>query len=402
MRRRRPRTPARVLAIDHTAGAAGGEVALARLLEGIDRDRFDPCVLVLEDGPLVARLRAASLTAAVLPASRALTEAGRGQVAASPLRLAVNAARTAMIVPRVSAAIRGAQVDLVVANTLKSAVITAFAAPLAGRRWVWHLHDRIAPDYLPAPLVAALRLLARFGPRLVIANSAATRRTLPALGDDRVVVAYPAVPASPAAPPSPPVTPTFGLLGRIAPTKGHVEFLHAASDVVHQHPDARFFILGDAMFNDHAFAADVRALPAALGLAEAVTFAGWIDDPTDAVRSLTALVHASPVPEPFGQVVVEGMLAGVPVIATAAGGVPEILDPDETAEQIADGVHRTPYGLLVRPGDAAALARAMRWVIAHPGEMSDAAQRAATMARARFDVGTTVQSVQDAWARALR
>ena len=391
-----------MLAIDHPAGSAGGEVALARLLAGVDRSRFEPSVLLLEDGPLVDRLAAASVRTAVLPASRALTEAGRDEVLASPAAAASHALRTAKLIPRVSAAIRGSHADLVVANSLKAAGITSWAAPLAGRPWVWHLHDRIEDDYLPVPLVSALRLLARVGPRMIVANSQATRRTLPRIAEARIVVAYPAVPDQDAVTPHRPARPTFGLLGRIAPTKGQTEFLHAAARLVQTLPEARFEILGDAMFNDHAFAAGVRALPATLGIADAVTFAGWVDNPAAAIAGLTALVHASAVPEPFGQVVVEGMLAGVPVIATAAGGVPEIVDPDARAEPIGHGVTRTPYGLLVPPGDVPALAAAMAWTADHPEDAAAAAVRAGAMARARFDIATTARRVEGAWTRALR
>jgi glycosyltransferase involved in cell wall biosynthesis len=217
-----------------------------------------------------------------------------------------------------------------------------------------------------------------------------------------VVVAYPAVPASTPPPPRPPATPIFGLLGRIAPTKGQREFVQAAAILAGDVPEARFVVLGDAMFNDHAFAEEVRALPASLGIDGAVRFAGWIDEPAEAIRSLTALVHASPVPEPFGQVVVEGMLAGIPIIATAAGGVPEIVDPDGVGTPLAEGVIQTPFGLLVRPGDAAALARAMRHVAEHPDQAGDAAVRARAMAQERFDIAATAHTVQDAWGRALR
>ncbi|TGJ94393.1 glycosyltransferase family 1 protein, partial [Actinotalea fermentans ATCC 43279 = JCM 9966 = DSM 3133] len=69
-------------------------------------------------------------------------------------------------------------------------------------------------------------------------------------------------------------------------------------------------------------------------------------------------VHASPVPEPFGQVVVEAMVREVPVVATRAGGVVEILagtsgDP-------------APLGELVEPGDVESLARGISAVLADP------------------------------------
>ena len=63
------------------------------------------------------------------------------------------------------------------------------------------------------------------------------------------------------------------------------------------------------------------------------------------------VVHASVRPEPFGRVILEGMLLGKPVIATAAGGVPELIDDGRT-------------GFLVPPGDATALADCLRRVLA--------------------------------------
>ena len=77
------------------------------------------------------------------------------------------------------------------------------------------------------------------------------------------------------------------------------------------------------------------------------------------------LVATSIAPEPFGRVIVEGMLATKPVIATSAGGALEIVDMERT-------------GLLVPPGDATALAGAVARVL-NSNELSD---RLATQGRA--------------------
>ena len=86
-------------------------------------------------------------------------------------------------------------------------------------------------------------------------------------------------------------------------------------------------------------------------------------------------------PEPFGMVAVEAMAAGVPVVASATGGLVDIVE---------DGV----TGLLVRPGDAAALAEAVRGLVADPA-------RAAAMGRAgvdragRFATARVVDQLED-------
>ena len=68
-------------------------------------------------------------------------------------------------------------------------------------------------------------------------------------------------------------------------------------------------------------------------------------DPVAELDAMTVAVHASPVPEPYGQVVAEAMARGVPVVATDAGGVPEIVTGGPA-----------PVGWLVPPGDVDALA----------------------------------------------
>ena len=95
-----------------------------------------------------------------------------------------------------------------------------------------------------------------------------------------------------------------------------------------------------------------------------------------------AVVHASVYPEPFGRVIVEGMLAGRPVIATRGGGVTEILD-DES-------------GVLVEPNDAAALARAIELLASDPARAARIAAHGMARARAEFSVPAMVRGVEAA------
>lgn len=93
------------------------------------------------------------------------------------------------------------------------------------------------------------------------------------------------------------------------------------------------------------------------GLADRVTFAGWLNDGAlaDAFDQASVVVVPSRWPEPFGIVGIEAMAHGRPVVAFRVGGVPDWLD---------DGV----TGWAVAPGDVAAFADRLGWTLDHPDE----------------------------------
>jgi glycosyltransferase involved in cell wall biosynthesis len=116
-------------------------------------------------------------------------------------------------------------------------------------------------------------------------------------------------------------------------------------------------VIGAPLFGsaEETYARELRSLVTDLDLADRVEFRGFRDDVQDELAQLDVLVHASVLPEPFGQVVVEGMAAGLPVVAADAGGPAEILESGVT-------------GILVPAGDTAALADALRR-LAEDGEL---------------------------------
>jgi glycosyltransferase involved in cell wall biosynthesis len=390
-----------VVVVSHTADVGGAEIALIRLLSARDREAFDVSAIVLEEGTFPQLLRAEGIPTQVID-SAGVVRVTRSEAASSVGALWRNGVGSLAIARTMRRMLRGARADLVVANSLKSAMIVW----LAGYRspWVWHLHDRLAVDYLPIPLALGMRALARVGPRLVVVNSRATARTLGSIPPRRVVVAYPGLPveAFEGEPAHVESSPAVGIVGRISATKGQRVFLEAARRIVGSTPDARFRIIGAAMFEDAAEERDLHALVAASPELEAcVDWTGWVGDTGAELRRLTLAVHASPVPEPFGQVIVEAMAAGVPVIGTDAGGVPEIIDPDASATVLADGVRRSELGLLVRAGDDAALARAIEWMLQHPSDAAAMAAAARESARERYGIGRTWAVVATAWTAAL-
>ena len=381
-----------MVVVDHAAALGGGELALLRLAAELDPRRVELRAIVLDDGPLVARLRAAGVRTAVVRAGARSRGMDRHALGGS-WRAVLAVGETVRLVVLVAGVLRRADADVVHTNSLRADVVGLLAARWCRVPLVWHVHDRIAADYLPGAAVRLLRALARRGPRAVVANSRATARTLPGVrdltvvhpgyGPDQAVRAFDAR--------VPPASPVVGLVGRIGPTKGQLELVRAARTVLDRRPDVRFRLVGGALFGADAYADAVDAEIDRLGMRGAVDVVGFSDDPAAELDRLTVCVHASPVPEPFGQVVVEAMVRGVPVVATDAGGVPEIV--------------RTPgrdLGVLVPPGDADALAAGLLAVLDDPGGAERRARAAYDDATRRFPARETARAVTEVWERVAR
>lgn len=139
----------------------------------------------------------------------------------------------------------------------------------------------------------------------------------------------------------PPDAPLIGIVGRIVPIKNHALFLQMAQRVHQQHPDAYFLIVGDGELR-----AEVKAQAAQLGLGDRVVFTGFLQDLKPVYSDLDVLVISSD-NEGTPVSIIEALAAGVPVVSTAVGGVPDLL-------------HGGDYGRIVPPGDPDALAEAVR------------------------------------------
>ena len=123
--------------------------------------------------------------------------------------------------------------------------------------------------------------------------------------------------------------PRIGCVGRISPEKGQLDFVKAAARIHSAVPDTRFVVVGSALFDDEAARAyDRQVREAAAGLP--VEFTGWVDDVYTVLEKLDLLLVPSRWDEPNPRVILEAFAAGVPVIAFARGGIPEIIEHGRT------------------------------------------------------------------------
>lgn len=376
----------RVAIVTHVAALSGAELGILRLVKHLDRERYVPVVVTFSDGPLVRRLRADGIETVVVPLAAGVAAARRADLLSwSAVR---DAGALATFVPRLAKALRGLDIDIVHANSLKADLISVATVPLTRLPLVWNLHDRISDDYLPARTAQLVRWLARRVPRHVVVNSLATLQTLAPLPRGWTL-AYPGLDVAEfAAGRNQGVNgePVIGILGRIGPTKGQDLFLKAAAAVRETHPQVRFRVIGTALFGEQEYERALRGLSIELGLQDRVEFAGFATDPGAALRQLTACVHASPVPEPFGQVIVEAMAARVPTVVTDAGGASEIVhDGDRVLARLA------------APGSVNDLADGMRWILDHPDQADDMSTQASLSVRRRFGIEQTATAIMQAW-----
>ena len=146
----------------------------------------------------------------------------------------------------------------------------------------------------------------------------------------------------------PPYLPIIANVAALAPHKDYFTFIDTVAELVRLGVPAVFMAIGEG-----ALRAELEAYAASKGLKEKLLFTGFRNDVTEILPELAVLLITSKT-EGLGSVILEAFAAGVPVVGTAAGGIPEVVIPEQT-------------GLLAPVGDAAALARQVQRVLTETG-----------------------------------
>jgi len=162
----------------------------------------------------------------------------------------------------------------------------------------------------------------------------------------------------------PPGVPLVAVASRLSRLKGLEQFLEAAAVVSRQSTEARFLVIGEAAPHDQPYLAELKTLAARLGLGDRVIFTGLRSDVPRLIAGVDVAVMPS-LNEALSNALLESMAAGAAVVATRVGGTPEALVDGEN-------------GLLVPPGDVAALSLAVMRLLEAPtlaGQLGRAARQ---------------------------
>lgn len=253
---------------------------------------------------------------------------------------------------------------------LSPRALGAAVAASAGARSILHAHDAhaltlagLASMVTRAPVVVTRRAnlpLRRRGfwtnAAAVIAISEAVRRTLLADGIDpaRITVVPSGIDLAPAADVRqdrdraafglPPAGPLAVTVAALTPEKDHATLLRTAAALRTRCPDLHWALAGEGILR-----AELERLARDLGIAPIIHFLGPVADPRGLIAAGTVFVLTSS-QEGLGTAILDAQAVGVPVVATAAGGIPELL--------------RDGAGILAPPGDVAGLAEGIAQVVA--------------------------------------
>ena len=339
--------PIRIAFCHYTADVCGGsDRSLFDLVTHLDRERFALHVILKTGDPLADAYREAGCTVAEIPfvPPRRALEWGK--------LLAFFGLFWPHVLRMVWTLLRW-RIDLVHVNTINN-LQGAVAARLACRPLVWHVRELVPQSRADGMLRKAVALLAT----RVVANSPAVAATLTESGD-RVhtilngidLTEYPeTVPGGPSRFSG---QPRIVCVGRQEPWKGQHVLVEALPAVFAAHPQARCWFVGGGAVNKPDYAPGLVARCEALGVTGQVSFTGIRHDIPAILGESAILVLPSVTPEPFGRTLVEGMAAGCAVVATAAGGPLDIVEP---------GVS----GVLVTPDNPDALSDAVNGLLNDP------------------------------------
>jgi glycosyltransferase involved in cell wall biosynthesis len=272
--------------------------------------------------------------------------------------------------------IRSAAFDAMYVNGPRLLPAVALARPCAPV--VFHAHNAITQRAAARLLTVALRL----SQATVIASSNFVARSI---SSEQLRVIRNGVPRSQWGRPSAcgglSGRPTIAVLGRIAPEKGQLEFVRAARIARQSLPAANFVVAGAPLFAGASYFHQVRAEAEEAG----VKLEGWIDDPDRFLSEIGLLVVPSDAPDATPRVILEAYATGTPVVAFAAGGIPELVEDRKT-------------GILVLDRSPDALAAAIIAALSNRDELDrmathayDRWQHEFTVARFQEDVCAAIQ-----------
>ncbi|MDQ1640621.1 MAG: hypothetical protein QOF62_3960 [Pyrinomonadaceae bacterium] len=343
----------KILFYNHTGQVSGAERVLLLILSRLNRSRFEAVLLCPPSGQLQKEARILNIPCANV---EQLSARFTWRIAALILYFSSFVSTMAQVRTQV----REQSPELIHANSVRAGLVISAATVGLGIPIVWHVHD-LLPQH---PLSTCIRLFTLLLPPVrvvLVANAAAERfkgkllRQFPKRVDFAVVYNAIEVAKLNSTTTSGSIRKELrirnsdrliGIIGNLSPVKGQHELIRAFAKARKQIPNLALLVVGSALFNrgdgyQKQLSAEVRAL----GLDHCVRFLGQRNDVPAIMHALDLLVMNSR-SEAFPLVALEGMAAGVPLLATAVGGLPELvthemngwLVPLGDEEKLIDGI----------------------------------------------------------------
>jgi len=381
-------SPRAVLYVHSSGRRYGADRQLAQLVTGLDPARYRAVVVLPEDGPLAIELRAADVPVHVRPQLAVLRRAlftPRG-LAGIARRVAADAVVLGRIIRRHGAALVHSNTSVTLGG--------AAAAQAVGRPHIWHAREIYADFARWWPIYRRVLLTADAVPCL----SEATRREFAGAAQAEVIsegIPAEALARRPVAREHARATLQLPaesfvclLLGRLTTWKGQEVLARALAEPGLRNAGAIGLVAGDAWPGEERHVRALELLRDELALDDRLRLLGWREDLDVLYGAADVVCVPSTLPEPLGLVALEAAAASQCVVASNAGGLPEILTDGET-------------GRLVAPGDARALASVLSELAADPVARTRLGAAAAADVRRRFSSAQLLDATQALYDRIL-
>lgn len=372
----------KVLFISHSAELNGAELWLLETIKRLDRRFYAPSLAVPRPGLLPDAVRDQGFETFVVPMKWWITE--RSRIWRQPLAWIWNVKS----VKKIAAIIRERSIDLVFTNS--AAMNTgAKAAWRTKTPHVWAIHEVLRG---PNPFLrylfggrALIKFIVKRSARVIV-NSEATKAAFPGAGN--VTLIFNGVDIQPgdegrqnsirnelgiAADDL-----VAGIVGKIYEGKGQREAILAVAALSGKYPNLKLLVVGEV--RDEEYFEGLRRIVRANDLEGRVLFVGFHPDLVNVLKVMRVLIVASVV-ESFGRAALDGMAAGVPVLAVRAGGLPEIIEHGRN-------------GFLLESREPKEIGLALDFVFQHPGEIRAAIEGGLRTVREKFSVARQIEGVE--------
>jgi glycosyltransferase involved in cell wall biosynthesis len=375
----------KILFYNHTGQASGAERLLLMILARLDRERFDPVVVCPEDGPLMKLAAEFAPVAAVESLQARFT--WRADHLIGYLRSFLR------VIHHFRQKVLSIKPDLIHANSIRAGLVATAATFGLKTRIVWHLHD-LLPRHPLSSVIRAFAFLTSRTQMIAVSQAVADnfigafsplkKRVQAILNGIDLEKFQPSQTARQAIREELKLDhaePVIGIVGQLTQRKGQLELVRAFAQALSEIPQATLLIVGAPLFNrDEEYAALLKQTAQELVIGESVRFTGARGDVGAVMQALDLLVINSSA-EPFGLVAVEAMACGIPILAAASGGIPEIIEHDKT-------------GWLVPPGDEQTLAAAIVSLSRQPALRGHLAEQGKSHVRSHFSADRYLDELQ--------
>ena len=369
-----------ILFLDQTGKLGGAQLSLLDIAKSY---RSSCLVALFEDGPFKKRLEDHQVPVQVISDRGIQVQQQSGLM------------RGLMSIPNILSLARTVAdlskgYDLIYANTQKALIVGAIASAWSRKPLVSHLHDILTKEHFSlVNRKISVGFTNQFA-SLVITDSEATKTAYLAAGGrlditETVYYGFEIEPYLNIVPKPAHVRESLGLsekfivghFSRLSPWKGQ----HVLIEALQYCPESVIaMFVGDALFGEDDYVAQLHAQVEKLGLQDRVKFLGFRSDVSQLMAACDLVAHTSTSAEPFGRVIVEAMLCNRPVVAAADGGAVEIVTHGKT-------------GWSTTPGDARPLAEVINQCMNDTSGSAAIAYAGHLEAIDRFHIDKTMQEI---------